>query len=245
VIDLAAAKGETLARALPLSTYEAEMLARRGGWRLHGVFDELAAQKERDRLVGEGLTVETVPEAEARVRPVLALGGEREGSRLWLRTDEEDLTLAGEDLLLVVRGPIAREYQSTDRRRRIGAASPEEGYRLHLHRRFQPRPVEIDPGNFEFGFAPTGSVRLEIEEWLSALGDDVPQDDAFRQMPPALGVSEPEPRTALSAVSRLGSKAPTVHGQSGELVVLDNVAQFRFYSAWRATIARRRSPRTR
>jgi len=244
VIDLAGAVGSALERGLSLSAYEAAMLARRGGWRLHGVCDEASAPLERARLLDEGLVVETVPEAAVRVRPVMAVGGEREATRLWLRTHDGELTLAGEDLLLVVRGPTAREYQPTDRRRRIGAASPEEGYRVHLHRRFQPRPVEIDPANFEFGFAPSGSARLEVEAWLSALGDDVPQDDAFRQMPPALGVAEPEPRTALSAVGRLGSGGRTVHGKSGEMVVLDNVAQFRFYSGWRAAVARRRSPPT-
>jgi len=241
VVDLAGATGASLERGLGLSAYEAGMLARRGGWRLHGAFDESSAERERERLLGEGLVIETVSEAAARVRPVMAFGGERGETRVWLRTDEGDVTLAGEDLLLVVRGPIAREYQPTDRRRRLGAGSPEGGYRVHLHRRFQPRPVEIDPGNFEFAFTPTGSSRLEIEAWLSALGDDVPQDDTFRQIPPALGVAEPEPRTALSAVGELGKTGPTVHGKSGEMVILDNVAQFRFYSGWRAAIARRRS----
>jgi hypothetical protein len=96
----------------------------------------------------------------------------------------------------------------------VDVASPEEGFRVHFHRYSDPRPVEIDAANFEFGFTVTGSTRLEIDAWVEALAPDVPCDDGFRLLPP---------------------------GGEGESVVLDNAAQFLFYSAWRAALQRRRA----
>jgi hypothetical protein len=252
VIDLGGASPDALARGLGLSAYEAALLARRGGFHLHAILGEPAATKARLRLEDEELRVDAVPEAEARLRPVPAGGGERERERLHLHTEEGALTLAGEDLLIVVRGPIARQLKPPEASslarvlahssRGTNSPSLEEGYRVHLHRRLEPRPLEIDPANFEFGFAPHGSARLEIEDWLLSLGPGVPRDDGFRWLPPALGVAGPEARTALSAVGRLSRAARgNDPARTGEAVVLDNTEQFRFYSGWRGAIERRRA----
>jgi len=242
VVELASATAEALGRGLGVSAYEAGLLLRRGEPILHGLFEEGSALGEEKRLRAEGLTVQTLPESEVRVPPLRALGGERDGDRLRLRTEDADVTLERRDLLLVVRGPIARQYQPAYRHRRLGSAGLEEGYRVHLHRRFDPRAVEIDTASFEVGFAATGSVRLEVDAWVDAVAQGVPRDEGFRWLPPAFGVAEPEPRTALAAAARLtragrGEGA----GAGGESVVLDNVHQFRFYSAWRAALVRRRA----
>jgi hypothetical protein len=242
VIELAGASPEALARALGLSAYEAALLARRGGFHLHAILDEPAADAERLRLRGEGLRIDALPETEARVRPLRAGGGEREGERLRLRTEEGEVALAREDLLLVVSGPIARQYQAVYRPRRQVTATLEEGYRVHLHRRAEPRPLEIDGASFEFGFAVTGSARLELEAWVGALAEGVPRDDGFRRLAPAFGVAEPAPEGALAAAGRL---AGTVRGGddagAAERLLLDNTEQFRFYSGWRAALERRRA----
>jgi hypothetical protein len=200
------------------------------------------AEAEARRLRAEGLRVETVAEAETRPPPLRTLGGERGRRTLTLRTEEGPVTLRRGDLLIVVRGPIARQYQPVYRRRRVDTTSLDEGYRVHLHRRADPRPVEIDAANFEFGFAVTRSTRLELEAWVEEIAADVAEDDAFRRLPPAFGVAEPEARGPLAAASALGrgrrSEGP---GGEGESVVLDNVGQFRFYSAWRAALERRRA----
>jgi len=240
VIDFGRASPADLERALSLSPYEAALRARRGGLHLHGLFEGKTSARERERLLREGLSVEEIPEAEVRIHPLHALGGDRDGERLRLRTEDGDLTLVGEDLLIVVRGPIARQYQPSEKRRRLGSAALEDGHRLHLHRRPEPRPVEIDPSNFEFGFAVTGSPRLEIESWLRSLGEGVALDDNFRWLPPALGYADPAPRSALSAVGRLAASGRGGTTGKGDPTLLDNAAQFRFYSAWRAAIERRR-----
>ena len=242
ILDLDTAEPARLASALGLAPYEAELLARRGGFHLHRILAPPLAEAEAQRLRGVGLSVEAVAEAETRPSPLRALGGKRGRGKLTLRTEEDPVTLRREDLLIVVRGPIARQYQPVYRRRRVDTTSLEEGYRVHLHRRADRRPVEIDAANFEFGFAVTDSTRLELEEWIEEIAADVAEDDAFRRLPPAFGVAEPEPRGPLGAASALGrGRRGEGPGAEGESAMLDNVGQFRFYSAWRAALERRRA----
>jgi hypothetical protein len=169
----------------------------------------------------------------------LCLAGERRGGELWLRTTLGPVTLARGDALLVVRGAITREYQTTAERLRITTARLEEGLRVHVHRRADERALEIDALNFELGFAVSGSVRLELDAWLEAVVGDAPRDLGFRHLGPVLGPSQPEPGGALKAVGALTAGARTGAGENRP-VVLDNVAQFRFYSGCLAAVARRR-----
>ena len=241
VVDLESPPAEILEEALGLAAYEAELLARRGGFHLHRILGGELAEDEASRLRAKGLTVEMLPESEVRSQPLRALGGDRGEGRLELRTEEGTLTLRREELLLIVRGPIARQYQPTSRRRKVDVASLDEGYRVHFHRRSHHRPVEIDAANFEFGFTVTGSTRLELDAWVDVIGAGVHCDDSFRRLPPALGVAVPEPKGPLAAA---GTLSRTTRGREalgeGESVVLDNAAQFVFYSVWRAALERRR-----
>jgi hypothetical protein len=238
VLALDAADPGEIERGLGLSAYEASQLARRGGFRLHRILAPEQAEAEANRLRGQGLTVEAIPEEETREPPLRAVGGVRKPAVLALRTEEGPLTLHRGELLIVVRGPIARQHQPVYRRRRVDTASLEDGYRVHLHRRSPRRPVEIDSANFEFGVALAVSSRLELDAWVEEIAAGAVQDDAFRRLPPAFGVAEPEPRGPLAAASAL-SPSRQSPGED-DSVVLDNAAQFRFYSAWRAALERRR-----
>lgn len=246
VLALESAGPEALARALAVPAYEAGLLARRGGYRLHRVLGTAEAAAEAARLGREGLVAVVVPEEEARVRPVRAIGGARREDGLALRTEEGPALLRTGELLLVVRGPIVREYQPALERRRLRTTRLDEGYRLHLHPRppapgvggprETARPVEIDAGAFEFDLAATRSARLEIDAWVASVASVAASDDGFRWLAPALGPAQPEPRGALSAV---GSLRPRPPGGTEGPVVLDNGEQFRFYSGWRAAVERR------
>jgi hypothetical protein len=243
VLDLEGASPGILADALELPAYEAALLVRRGGFHLHRVLEVAAAEAEVLRLVSGGARVVLVPEAEARVRPLRALGGERAEGVLTLRTEEGVVEIRRGSLLLVVQGPITREYQPTARRRRVDSARLDEGYRVHLHPR-EPagaaRPVEIDASTFEFGPALKGSGRIELELWVEEILGGTPCDGGFRRLPPALGPAEPEPRGAVAAAGSLGlSSRREARSRDEAQVLLDNVAQFRFYSAWRAAVQRR------
>jgi hypothetical protein len=241
VLDLSGAAPQNLARALGLPPYEAGLLVRRGAFHLHRVLEGAAARAEAERLRAAGLTVLLVPEVEARARPLRAVGGERGEGVLALRTEMGPVTLRRGDVRLVVRGAITREYQPSTRRRRIATARLEQGYRVHLHRRQDPRPLELDAGAFEFGFAVTGSARLELDAWVQELAPDATIDDGFRRLSPALGPAGMEPRGALAAAGLLGlGTRSRRNGLDERPVVFDNVEQFRFYSGWRAAVERRR-----
>jgi hypothetical protein len=253
VLDLKRAAPETLGPALGLSSYQAGLLAKRGGFHLHRALEAARAEEEAARLLANDVAVVLVPEEEARVRPLRAIGGEWSEDTLTLRTEEVPAVVRPGELLLVVRGVITREYQPSFKRRRVSTARLEDGYRVHLHRVAEPRPLEIDAANFELGSSFAGSVRLELDAWVEAVGRDVPQDDEFRRLPPALGRAEDEPVGRLAAVGSLRARRAahgTVRARRGAsgaeaardepLLILDNVGQFRFYSGWRAAVERRR-----
>jgi hypothetical protein len=239
VLEAESANPGALADALAIPAYEAALLVRRGGFHLHRVVDVAAAEEEGARVATFGIRAFVVPEAEARVRPLRALGGERAEGVLTLRTEEEVVTVRRGALLLVVQGPITREYQPVARRRRVDTARLDEGYRVHLHPRdAAARPVEVDAATFEFGPSLKGSGRIELDLWVEEILGGAPCDGGFRRLPPALGPAEPEPRGAVAAAGTLGLSRRSDGKREGP-VVLDNVAQFRFYSGWRAAVERR------
>jgi hypothetical protein len=252
VLDLAGARPEALVQALGLPSYEAELLSKRGGYRFHRALEPARAEQERERLLAHGVTLVLVPEDEARLPPLRVRGGGRSQHGLHLRTEEGPLDVRPGDLLLVVQGTIAREYQTSLRRQRLRTARLEDGYRVHLHRLAETRPLEIDAFNFERGAAFTESVRIEVDACVDAVSPGVPRDDEFRRLSPALGPAEEEPRGPLSAVGSLRAGAERPPSPTTKMVaagadpdadrtaILDNVRQFRFYSGWRAAVERRR-----
>jgi hypothetical protein len=74
-----------------------------------------------------------------------------------------------------------------------------------------------------------------MAEWMARLFPDVPADDGFRLVPPALAPSADEAASAVRAM------AGTARGPGAGRAILDNLAQFRFHSGWRAALARRRA----
>jgi hypothetical protein len=241
ILDLTGgADPEALARALGLPLFEAGQRVLRGGYQLHKLDTTAEVEKEKDVLAAEGVRVLVVPEAEARRAPVLVIGGGHQSEGFRFRTGTGPLEVAARDVALVVKGPITREYQAVLRKRnKVATATLDAGYRIHLHRRSDPHPVEIDPLAFEFaGGAPiTGSSLIEIVAWLDGLAGAV-IDDAFRRETPALApAAKPTGRDVRAA---LGPR-PTRPGRDDTPLVLDNLDQFRFYSGWRAAVERRKA----
>jgi len=238
ILDLDGAEPARLARALPLGRFEAELLARRGGFHLQRVADAENARVVAQRLADEGVRVLLVPEDEARTPPLRALSGEWTPRGLGLRTEAGPLALAPGSLQLVVTGEVVREYQPRYQRRRE-ATQAGRRWLVHLHRRGETAAVEIDPAFLGVEGSLTGSARLEVEAWIEALARDAPRDDRFRLLPPALAPAEPDPaHSAVAAVAALdGGRS---NGGREPRLLLDNLAQFRFYSGWRGAVARRR-----
>jgi hypothetical protein len=235
VLETARADEAALARALSLSAFEASQRRRRGGPDLHRILPAAPAAEEAARLRAEGLDVLEIAEDDVRrAEPVMATRGAAEPGALALDGDGGPLRLVEADLLVIVRGVITREYQTTpEARRQRRLATLDPGYRVHLHRRQDPRPVELDPADFDFGpgGAPSGA-QLQIAGWIDRLFPGVPRDDSFRVVIPALApaVLSPAGAGATAALARTGREAR---------VVLDNLAQFRFHSAWRGAARRR------
>ena len=241
-MDLSSAAPATLGAALDLLPYESAQRHRRGGYALEGALEGAAAEEEAARLRAAGLVVFLVSESRAREEPWLALAGGPGKDGLVLKGATGTRVISSSDLLLVVRGPIAREYQAPPQRRRIKTTRLEDGYRFHLHLRASPQVVELDPGDFDFGARPplSGSSLLEMSDWLEPLTEGVEKDDAFRHLTPALGPGTPGPAGPLAATGALARSAPA-SGTSSEAEVHDNLRQFRFYSSWRGAVERQRA----
>lgn len=238
VVDVRAAPAEALAAALGLSRFEAARRAERDGYHLHRIAAPGAAEEEARRLEAAGLGAWLVPEAEARdaARPRPVRGGGWEEGTLTLEVDPNTLRIAGPELLLIVRGPIVREYQSVPKRQRVRAATLEGGHRVHLHLVEGGPPLEVDPGDFAFrgGAGSFGPSLIAVFGWVESLRAHAPLDDGFRRLLPALA-PEASSKGALGVVEALRPSR-----RKGAALVLDNLAQFRFYSAWRAIVERRR-----
>jgi hypothetical protein len=240
IADLGSAEEAGLRAALALSVYEAAQLARRGGFHLHRVMAPADADAERARLASHGITAFNVaePDVRAAAEPDLALGGTFDGASLRLRVARQTLAATAGDLRLIVKGPITREHAPRESLRFARTATLEPGFRFHLHRRDLPRPVEIDPAEFDFGAARAGeSSLLEIAGWIAEIAQAVPVDDGFRRIAPALApvITAPGASPKLEDALRTGGPAPAP--------ILDNLAQFRFYSAWRGMVERAARPR--
>jgi hypothetical protein len=237
VLDLEEADARALAAALALSSFEASQRVRRGGWQLHRIAPAEEAARDLDRLVRAGLRVLAIPEAEVRAaaRPVPVAGGSWAGDGLALRTQTGPLQPRADGLLLVVRGPITREYLAPARTRRVRTATLDQGYRFHLHRRDDPRPLELDPAAFDFGLPSlTESSMLLLSSWIDKAAAGVPVDDRFRREAAVLQPAAPETAGIAAALGGAGQRR-----KEDEAQVLDNLEQFRFYSAWRACALRR------
>jgi hypothetical protein len=241
VLELQGAPTEAVAAALGLSRFEAGLRVRRGGPHLHRILPTAEADAEAARLRARGLAVLEIPEDEVRrAQPLNATRGSLDGHVLVLGTPGERLRLEATDVLLIVRGAIAREYQTTADRKRLRVASLEPGYRIHVHRRADPRPVELDPAAFDFGPHAALGAQLQLDAWLDQLCPEAPRDDSFRLVIPALAPAAPAAASSADAADALARR----RGGPAR-PVLDNLAQFRFHSAWRAAARRRREDAAR
>lgn len=239
VLEIASADEGALARALSLSAFETGLRRRRGGPDLHRILPAPQAAEEAARLRAQGLEVLEIAEAEVRrAEPVTITRGTAETGALALEGDEGPLRVAEADLFLIVRGVITREYQSRpEARRQRRLATLDPGYRVHLHRRGDARPVELDPATLDFGpgGAPSGA-QLQVTSWIDRLFPGVPRDDSFRVVIPALAPAAPI--AGGNAAAAAAALAPPGRERRA---VLDNLAQFRFHSAWRGAARRLRS----
>jgi hypothetical protein len=228
---------EGIAQALGITLWEAGQVLRRGGDHLLGSYAVGEGDSACERLARLGFRTLRIPEGEVRLVPRRALGGGWRDGRLVLHMAEgRVLEVQLQELLLLVLGPIARAFQTNAEPRKVRFHEVSEGYRFHLHLRESAPPVELDPEEFEFfREALVMSAILEMREWFACLPQGVTRDEAFRLETPALS-----PAVGFDALPVAGRPFVRRSARKDGPVVLDNLAQFRFYSGWRGAAERRR-----
>ncbi|HRB12001.1 MAG TPA: hypothetical protein PKU70_03240 [Vicinamibacteria bacterium] len=241
VIDTSAAAVETIADACGVSAWEARQWQAASRYRLVRVSNEPADGPLESALKTKGLRVFIVPdETVARSRnpiPLESIDPLADPVQCTVREDPEAppsrRALREQDLSLIVSASIKRQRVKDEAPRRTTADTRlEDAWLVHLHIRGEARPFEIDPQRTAYEGVGLASAYMRTLELVRRLQSFAPHDDAFKNVVPALSPGA-EPRSGLetfaSAASRKKSKEPKV-------VVLDNVAQFREYSAWRGAI---------
>ena len=240
VLDFSSAHPEAVRDALGITVLEADLLVRRAGPWVHRILPVLEAETEVKRLRDAGLHVSGLEEHVVRTAldPVMVRGGDGSKRRLALDTSEGALSVEAADVLVVVRGPIAREHTPAPGGKRVRTATLEPGYRFHLHRRASTRPLEIDPSTFAFtaGDRPVSSF-LTIRGWIGSLGA-LMEDDTFRHHAPAFGPEAPKPSELASV---LGVAKAARRSSEEAPAIVDNLRQFRWHSGVRGAFDRARS----
>jgi hypothetical protein len=240
VVPLESADAGVVATALGLSSFEALQRVRRGGWQVHRILPAAAADGEAERLRAAGLGALVIPGPELAIaeEPMLALGGRSHEGGLALRVEGRTVNVSSAELLLLVTGTIQREITDVPKakRQRLGQLQPGLRFHFHLHR--EARPLELDPDSFALDEPPAvpSAPLLEVRAWMAALSPPPTVDEGFKDVTPALSAA-PAPEPSLRAA--LGAVTP----RDPDVTVLDNLRQFRFYSAWQAAVARRTRPR--
>jgi hypothetical protein len=244
IVDTSA-DARTLATVLGRRVAEMEALKLRRRYLLHRILPAPEAQAEIARLTAQGLGTIALSESAVREasQPLLATGGEPAKGLFTLDLDGGTRQLGTDDVLLVVWGPIRREPLSEETRslrglKRASASRATESDLCHVHTKSSPRPLELDPGSFTFAETRVRleSTLLRLRAAIATLATAAEIDHDFRQEAPALGVSGASQRAPLA--DALATKRSARGERRRPPAFLDNVAQFRFYSAWRGTLAR-------
>ncbi len=112
------------------------------------------------------------------------------------------------------------------------AIALEEALLVHVHLKGESRPWEIDPRRTAFEGTGLASAHMRTLQLVRRLSATTEHDDGFRNVVPAFA-------PGADPLSELAGIKPGTGNTKKEsnLIVLDNVAQFREYSAWRGSVA--------
>lgn len=200
--------------------------------------EELFARGLSEQLEAGGIPHYVVAERAVRALPVSRAQSVRLAAKHFdVTLDGRNLAIPYEDILLIVRGEIARENHDDKKlaTTRGATRSLSPGLLLHLYSKEASVAVEIDPEGFSWpalGTEPSRSALLNLEMFLDALEQrvsDVPVDRGFDQEPPVFSRATADGQDLSQMLS----------GPSPQRGVLyDNQAQFRFYARWRYRLER-------
>jgi hypothetical protein len=243
VIDTAATPLQTIAEACGVSAWDARQWQAASRYRLVKIGTEPADGPLEAGLRAKGLRVFGVPE-ETILRsrnpiPVESIDPSVSPAACTVREDPEAAparkVLLEPDLALILSATIRREKVRDQTTKRAPSDTRlEDGWLVHFHFRGGSRPWEIDPRKTTYEGAGLASAYMRTLELVRRLSTFVPHDDGFKNVVPALSQSA----DPSSGVEALAPSAPSSKGKEPRVVILDNVAQFREYSAWRGAVER-------
>ena len=238
VLDTSAAPVDVIAEACSVSAWEARQWQAASRYRLIKVSTEPENGPLESALREKGLDPIVLPEAVVmRSRsPVLleSIDPVADPPRCTFRDLPEAAPSRREmrpaELTLIVSAPIKRQ-RLKDQVPARAEARLEDAWLVHLHLKGEPRPLEIDPLRTVYEGAGLASAYMSTLEFVRRMAAHAPHDEAFRNIVPALspGLDPLRDLDVLGAGAKKKDKEPKV-------VMLDNVAQFREYSAWRGAL---------
>ena len=242
VIETTAQPAEVLAEACGVSVWDAKQWQAASRYRLLRVMLEpqvsepLSAlrAKRLDPLVLHG---DVVARARSPI-PIESIDVSALPHQCTLREDPESAVsrkvLPENEITLIVSAPIKRERQKEQRSKIRQDTRLEEAWLVHVHLRHEARPWEIDPRRTAYEGPGLASAHMRTLELVRRLRTLAPLDEAFKNIVPALSPGA-DPSNELAGLQGRGTNP---RDKEPKTVVLDNVTQFREYSAWRGAIER-------
>ncbi len=234
---------ETLAAGCSVSVWEARQWRTASRYRLLRISAEPTDGAFESDLRSRGIHPLSVAEDQvARARnPVTVEAMDLSGNQVQctVREDTESHALRREllesELTLIVSGPIKQERVKDQAPRLRSDRRMEEAWLVHLHFKNEIRPWEIDPRRTAYQGPGLASAHMRTLELARRLSSEIPWDENFKNLVPALApaLTPPDDLRALAKENRK-------RDHEAKTVLLDNVAQFREYSAWRAAVERLR-----
>lgn len=242
VIETTAQPAEILAEACGMSVWDARQWQAASRYRLLKVVLEAQVSEPVSALRAKGLHPFVVHgDVVARARspiPVESLDVTALPLQCTLREDPDGAVLRKAlpepEIALIISAPIKRERQKEQRSRVRQDTRMEEAWLVHVHLRNESRPWEIDPRRTAYEGPGLASAHMRTLELVRRLSHVAPFDEAFKNIVPALSPGS-DPSTELAGLQSGGVKP---RDKEQKTVVLDNVAQFREYSAWRGALER-------
>ena len=242
VIDTTAQTAEVLAEACGMSVWDARQWQAASRYRLLRVMLEPQVSEPLSDLRAKGLNPLVVQgDAVAQARspiPIESIDISAHPLQCTLREDPEGGTSRKElpepKIALIISAPIKRERQKELRSRIRQDTRLEEAWLVHVHFRHETRPWEIDPRRTAYEGPGLASAHMRTLELVRRLSTVAPFDEAFKNIVPALSPGA-GPSNELQGLQGGGAKP---RDKEPKTVILDNVTQFREYSAWRGTIER-------
>jgi hypothetical protein len=241
VIDTGASPAEAIAAGCGVSLWEARQWQTASRYRLLRISTEPADGPLETGLRDKGLRVLSVPETTVvRSRnpiPVESIDPSVSPAPCTVRDNTEGppskTVLAEPDLALIISATIRREKKNEKPAR--GAPSEarlEDGWLVHFHFRGGTRPWDIDPRKTTYEGVGLASAFMRTLELVRRLSSFIPHDEAFRTVVPALSQSS----DSLTDFKSFASPDQARKGKDPKVIIFDNVAQFREYSAWRGAV---------